>query len=62
MAQDIELFDVACRAFDSQLDNAFGESLTAAITDHRNQCFRRKIAKEPLRKFIAKVNSIVSRW
>jgi hypothetical protein len=62
MGQDYELFDVACRAFDSQLDNAFGESLTAAINAHRAQCFRRKIAKEPLRKFITKIHSLVSRW
>ena len=62
MVQDVELFDVACRAFDSQLDNAFGERLTAAISAHRVQCFRRKIAKEPLRIFFSKVHSILSRW
>jgi hypothetical protein len=62
MAQDVELFDVACRAFDSQLDNAFGERLTAAITAHRAQCFRRKVVKEPLRKLISRLNSLFMRW
>jgi len=62
MAQDVELFDVACRAFDSQLDIAFGERLTAAVAAHKAQCIRRKIFREPLRKFISRVYSLVSRW
>jgi len=62
MVLDIELFNMTCRHFESQLQSSFGERLPAAIAAHRSMCLRRKIVKEPLRKLIAKINSLVSRW
>jgi hypothetical protein len=62
MAQDIQLFDMACQKFESELRSSFGESLPAVIAAHQSQCFRRKLLKEPLRKFISRVNSLILRW